>query len=540
MSQNKKPEIAPDYYLANYKAMLGFVQQQYQDLFTDNETSFLETFLSLDADAQKLYVRLISRTGPQFRSDKLRYAEIDDIEAAADSLSEEGFLAINPDIELEAFADLITKAELLKWFPNVFVDRHCRKPLLVEQLLEADPELPELPFEIYEPLCFEEALTMQFMFFGNLHQDLTEFVLQELGLNSFESYPLSRDNRLFRSREGLEAAFQLSVLSMQVAEADYERDSDTLLGYADEIPEPPANPVLYRRYCRMVNRVAREFERQGQLERALELFSTSSLPPARERSIRILEKLGKKAEGIKLCEEILNLPASDLELEFAERFIKKLRGQKYRQQKHGLSEVQVDLEDSGERVELQVLEYYQRQGWQAFYVENTLMNGLAGLYFWEEIFADIPGAFYHPFQDAPSDLMTPDFYLKRKELLDGKLSSMNQSYLEHKVLSSFNDRRGVSNRLVNWKQLDYPLLELAVKTMPVSDIKAILSRLIFNLAHNRNGFPDLILFNSENKSYRWVEVKGPGDKLQKNQIRWLTFFAANQIPCEVVYVEWKV
>jgi hypothetical protein len=36
-----------------------------------------------------------------------------------------------------------------------------------------------------------------------------------------------------------------------------------------------------------------------------------------------------------------------------------------------------------------------------------------------------------------------------------------------------------------------------------------------------------------------IEVKGPGDRIQDNQQRWLDYFSANDIPAEVWYVNWQ-
>ena len=63
-------------------------------------------------------------------------------------------------------------------------------------------------------------------------------------------------------------------------------------------------------------------------------------------------------------------------------------------------------------------------------------------------------------------------------------------------------------------------------------------QLMFDVGHNRTGFPDLILFDQHKRKYQWAEVKGPGDRLQENQKLWLTFFQKNDIPAEVVFVSW--
>lgn len=52
--------------------------------------------------------------------------------------------------------------------------------------------------------------------------------------------------------------------------------------------------------------------------------------------------------------------------------------------------------------------------------------------------------------------------------------------------------------------------------------------------------PDLIQFFPEQRGYRMIEVKGPGDRLQDNQLRWLDFCAEHGMPVEVCYVQWAM
>ncbi|MGV8597625.1 VRR-NUC domain-containing protein, partial [Pseudomonas aeruginosa] len=42
------------------------------------------------------------------------------------------------------------------------------------------------------------------------------------------------------------------------------------------------------------------------------------------------------------------------------------------------------------------------------------------------------------------------------------------------------------------------------------------------------------------RRYRMVEVKGPGDRLQDNQLRWLQFCCEREMPVAVCYVRWHV
>ena len=65
-----------------------------------------------------------------------------------------------------------------------------------------------------------------------------------------------------------------------------------------------------------------------------------------------------------------------------------------------------------------------------------------------------------------------------------------------------------------------------------------LGRILSDIRANRCGLPDLVQFWPAERRYRLIEVKGPGDRLQDNQIRWLTFCVAQGIPVSVCHVTW--
>ena len=82
--------LPEDYYLKNFRCVLTFVESRYQDLLTENEKGYIDAFQFLDEKAQRLYVRLMLRKGPLFRSDKLNYSEIEAIDQAAKQLKKSG------------------------------------------------------------------------------------------------------------------------------------------------------------------------------------------------------------------------------------------------------------------------------------------------------------------------------------------------------------------------------------------------------------------------------------------------------------------
>lgn len=77
------PVILPEgYYHDNFLKLVEHAQTYYPDLLSESETHWIQTFLSLDTQTQRLLVRLYTRKGEWFRSDKLNYAEIPDLEPA--------------------------------------------------------------------------------------------------------------------------------------------------------------------------------------------------------------------------------------------------------------------------------------------------------------------------------------------------------------------------------------------------------------------------------------------------------------------------
>ena len=90
-----------------------------------------------------------------------------------------------------------------------------------------------------------------------------------------------------------------------------------------------------------------------------------------------------------------------------------------------------------------------------------------------------------------------------------------------------------------WQVLDEGLLELALACIPAQHLARWFERILQDIAANRTGFPDLIQFWPEEKRYRMVEIKGPGDRLQDNQIRLIDFALSHGMPLAVCHVAWE-
>ena len=565
-------ELPVGYYVGNFLAILDFVDSHYDDVLTLDEKTFSRTFRSLSLDARRLYVRLMSRKGPLFRSDTLVYNEIDDIEGAAEELVQKGFLEVNGPWELEHELVLLRKPEVLKLISCCAQSSHpvpsttALKALRRDQLVELAMAIPNQHevrdylrglFHLYRPLKEREILIYRLLFFGNLYQDLTEFVVTDLGHVRYESYKIRKKDRLFRSREVLEHTFRLIELNdafYQTVEGRSvnEIDANALLSLIEYLPEQGAveeDPGLRRMRDNLINGVARHLERIGNHGQALHLYRLAALPPSRERQVRILERQGTTEEALELCRKIMSDPWEETELEFAERYIRKLS------RKLGLPVVKVEsVEMPTENLELvhnplvsieeAVLRYFQEQGFSGYHAENVLWVGLFGLAFWDIVFLSLPGTFFNRYQRGPRDLFRPEFRRRRAKLIEERLNHIesSQSWL-NEILDLYDRKRGIANDLVHWKFLSRELLEQSVNLIPRRHLVAIFDKLSQNPGANKSGFPDLILFAAPRRRtatrYELIEVKGPGDQLQINQKRWLKYFAKNGIPYRIIRVQWR-
>jgi hypothetical protein len=74
--------------------------------------------------------------------------------------------------------------------------------------------------------------------------------------------------------------------------------------------------------------------------------------------------------------------------------------------------------------------------------------------------------------------------------------------------------------------------------MPAVHLERLFRRLLDDIRENCTGLPDLVQFWPDERRYRLIEVKGPGDRLQDHQQRWMRFCSAQKIPVCVAHVQW--
>jgi hypothetical protein len=546
-------ELPKYYYRDNFVSLCDTVQTQYGDLLSADECEFLARFYMLDHPAQCLYVRLVSRVGPLFRTAKLDYPELGDLDVSVRDLIDSGLAARINTLTVSDLGGIFTKAELACSFrDDLNLPAQYRKEHLLEGIegLQLEPSeyfsritLPDEP-PVVGIVGTELIERLQLLFFGNSYQSLTEFILSDLGLARYYPYPLDRDHRLFPNRDALDeyiACGEFSKVFRELAELD---DTDALVALAGEmLVQHVEHESSRRRWQRGCIRVGRELERRGELELALGLYGRCDLHPARERSARILESRKDWPAVIRLCEEMQCEPRCEAELEAAGRIqTRALRnsGEKSAPRSRDcFTELHLKIPSQSGSVERDVAAHLAANWNRVDFVENSLMNTLFGLAFWEQIFLGVSGAFHNPYQSAPTDMYEGAFTRRRQAEIDRRLKTLRDADIPEELANCRARFENYRCRWTDWQLVSTELQNHAVQIIPREHLLAIWERQLFDPGENRNGFPDLIALGETPGNYCMIEVKGPGDRLQDNQKRWLRYFANNGIPASVAWVEWS-
>jgi hypothetical protein len=544
------------YYLANFTTLLEEVERRYADLLAPAETDFVAAFRRLGEDARRLYVRLAARRAPCFRIDRLHYDEID-LGAARRELLAAGFAEhAGAERTGERLASL-NRQELLAWGGELdprlgAVLRRSSKAEVVARLAAAAPErAAELAarYPLLGLLRLDVLRVLRLLFFGNLSQDWTHYLLRDLGVLRFEPYALAPGARCFADRRELEWSLLLYDRRAAVDAHLAGGEVDAAAALAHDLVARAAAlggaPRRRRRLDDLLLAVARARERRGQLDEALELYAAAHEPPARERRARVLLRQGRAAAAAELYREMGAAPRDERERRLAERFAARplagvrRRGLSPRRTRSPAGERVLHLRRSP-AVEQAALAALAAEGWRGFFAENWLWRTLFGLAFWDVVFAPVPGAFAHPFQHGPLDL-EEGFRAARAERIAARLAALRSDPRPGPALLETWDRKfGTANRLVSFAPGLRAHLQAALEVLDGAQIAAVSDRLSHDLRRYGRGLPDLFLVRGATPGELLLaEVKAPGDQLSAEQRGWLAYLPRHHLPTAVLRLRWR-
>ncbi len=546
----------PFYYLTNFLSVLVSIEQKYARLLSTEEHGFIAAFRALPRPSAAILVRMVMRKGWTFRLSRLNYPEIGGTESAVRALVALGWVDATPLLNLDELQALLTKDELLAHVGQSRLARRFNKPDLVAFLRAQRPEsqayrawCPTSDDRVFrlriEPLC--ERLRL--LFFGNFHQDFSEFVLADLKVFAYERVPASLHSAPFRTRAHIEAFERLFRCARALA------DGAPIDAVTADLPAAlEDNDWLEDRRQALLFEIAAVSERRGDPAAALRLLERCTHRGARLRRIRLYERKGDWSAARDLCLAVHEGPASPAEAQQVARVLPRLR------RKLGVAAcaptepaapgrctvpsfaIEVDAPPARRGIELRVRDRLARESGglsSVHYVENGLVSSLFGLLCWRAIFAPISGAFFHEFHQAPVDLTSGRFIERRRAEFAECLAELESGRYLATVRATFVAKRGLQSPFVAWRLLTRRLLEEALTCVPPAHFRLWFEWILRDVSVNRAGFPDLVQFWPQERRYRLVEVKGPGDRLQDNQRRVLELCLSHGLPVAVCQANWR-
>ncbi|MAT50575.1 MAG: nuclease, partial [Porticoccaceae bacterium] len=457
----------PLYYLENARTVINWVMAYHGDLLTDSEMARLEQLLALPQPSQALLMRLVMRSSDLFRLRGLNYPELGQpVAEALAPLVSDHWIDPDPKLTFEELCYLLRRSELAAAFAqalnNAGLKTNATKAV-IEEALHTHLCGDERTLAGWWQGCDDQAIRLcdeplferiRLMFFGNLRQSWSEFVITELGHQRYEPVPLSPESRAFNRRGDVDQYLAIHACRQRLDDAVTAEDCQVL---RSRLPEDTgSNPWLSHRRARLLFDLGQKLERAGELVLARDSYREAWTPDARVRYFRLLEKMAPATEVWPLIERAETEAETDSERQRLGRIrqrVAKKAGIRARPKPpvNSLTVQTLELPSApAVSVEQQVALTLADQGGHCFYVENTLFNSLFGLLFWPTIFAPLPGAFFHPFQAGPADLYREDFVGRRREQIEDSLLTLEQGDYRQRILQHWQTRHGVANPFVHW------------------------------------------------------------------------------------------
>ncbi|GKV25046.1 hypothetical protein SLEP1_g34555 [Rubroshorea leprosula] len=582
-------------YQINFCLLLQEVLRSNPHLFTDGEIKFLESFASLSEDSQRLFVRLYPRKGPWFRLSTILYREVLNSQEAIKELSATGYICLFEDKteieidDMETILSLLTITELrdILCMLKKTCNRGSRKQFIVESLLShyKDGSSPTLPGLIMQKvgICIRissEAESLLWraerLFFLNGEQDLSAFLLVDLGMVKYPTYNCIISEPIFSSRSDL-LAYEEAVEVAQIMDQSLDEGNTELvlqcimISDSRIIPDPFAKArqstttesvAMFLShfsaswvYSKVVLLGISFLEQQHRYKDATHFLKCllNCFTCDRRRgywTVRLsidLEHIGCPNESLSVAEAGLMDPwvraGSRVTLQ---RRVLRLGKPPRRWKvpcfsesiKRRITEVHVQgrplnceagaksrfYGEDGEQcgVEQLALQYYAGEGgrWQGVHTESGIWLAIFSLLMWDVLFSDVPNVFRSRFQTAPLDLETDHFYLARQDIIEAQLEKIHNGMAEEILVISWESHVGTACRGISWDRYSLSDLRAAVTCNGGPCLASFCRHLAQDYRNWSSGMPDLLLWRFHG-DYRGeaklVEVKGPRDRLSEQQ-----------------------
>ncbi|KAH7655823.1 Phosphodiesterase I protein [Dioscorea alata] len=357
---------------------------------------------------------------------------------------------------------------------------------------------------------------MQRLFFLNGDQDLSAFLLVNLGLVRFPDYTCSVSLPIFPDRNFSAAWVYSKVLFLGVSVFEHERRYEDAVGLLR---------VLLSRFTsdsrrgHWLLRLSVDLEHLGGLDESLSVAEEGVLDPwvragSKMALQRRIVRLAKPPRRWKVpnCAHLLKRKIKEVNI----------NGRPLNCET-GAKNIFYGYDGDLCGVEQLALQYYAGDGgsWQGIHSESGIWMTIFGLLMWDIIFSGVPNVFHSKFQMAPLDLDTDDFYVAIKFHIEAHLKLIQDGKAEEILTSSWKSHCGTSCRGVNWERHSLSELQTVVAYIGGHCLASLCRHLAQDYRSWSSGMPDLLLWRFHGDrdvgESKLVEVKGPRDRLSEQQ-----------------------
>ncbi|CAI9268649.1 unnamed protein product [Lactuca saligna] len=592
-------------YQQNFCLLLQEVLRTTPHVFTHDEKTLLENFLLLSNDSQKLFIRLYTRKGPWFRMSNISYAEILDHQSAVNELSGGYVCSTETTSELhkddfERILNLLNVGELREML-SLIKKKHSQSPRKHDSISALLSSYGDKSRSLLKKIMLEKTglcirissaadlliWRVERLFFCNGEQDLSAFLLVDLGIVKYPTYNCVITDHIFSNRNDL-LSYEKALEVAQIMDESLEENNSSMVLKCIAISDSHISIQTSKNssapfqcfsaswvYSKVVLLGVSFLESERRYNDAVNLLKRLLLNFRNDRrrgywTLRLstdLEHLGRVNESLSVAETGLDDPwvraGSKVSLQ---RRVLRLGKPPRRWKvpsfsdsiKRKIPEVHVEgrplncktgtksrfYGEDGEQcgVEELALQYYAGEEggyWKGVHSESGIWLTVFGILMWDAIFADVANVFLTRFQTSPLDLETDCFYDSRKNIIESLLKKIQQGMGEEMLITSWELHFGTACRCVNWNRHLLTELRAVVSCIGGGCLASICGHLAQDYRSWSSGMPDLLLwrFHSDySGEAKLVEVKGPRDRVSEQQRAWLLFFMDSGFNAEVCRV----
>jgi DNA polymerase-3 subunit epsilon len=524
------------YYHEHFTELLDFVAEHYAHTFLAQHAAFVDDFRTLPQNAQCLYVRLVNRKGRVFARNRLRYPELGQPSPLLDALAAGGWVNQPGAEHFDEMLHFLKRDEILRVLLPRFTGlaRSMKKAQLMEF---ARNNMPGSEFiealdtnRILVQGRAEEVSYLLFLYFGRIHNSLSQFTMRDLGLVRTQSLGDTYEPRFGDRAEALENYFFASRLH-RLPQFPVEPASDW--------PAPNFSSSARLR-DELAYAAGRQQEQAGNHDAALHFFAAGESAQCSERVVRLLLAGGQRDAAQRFLERCLDDPRGDEEWLVArdlyERKFHKKRTSDSTDMLRAGEVIEIDESMSG-APERAAARYFENFGQRAFRSENLLWRTLFGLLFWEELFGGNDATTSSPFDFLPASLASGRFHEQHAAAITARLSLLQDTAAtKREILKASTRHYGKANGIFRWREsMNDAVMALLDHAEPAA-VAQMLERMARDYENQRYGYPDLLLVDHD--GVRFVEVKTEGDQLRRNQVLRIRQLRDAGFRADVVRVKW--